>query len=305
MNSLPPGSYAGMTAEEARRRDQMIANLLAHPEDPDNASLAAMVAQGPYRINGGSPNQPSPYMPPAPNYDPLSGGQPAGYTSPPTGYTSPPRGSAEIMNSAPIQAPTINPTNPSARSGLGQAAPSYGQPSAMSNSDYPGSPNYRQPQQQQSPVSINVYTGYPGGREGSYDQNGSYQSAPQFSLSPQQQAARDSVYSGTAQLNPLPSWMTPPNLSSSWMNPPTQPTDMTPWNHPTQSGPTADVLGNYNAPLRPMVPVNPIMGQQAPPSTSSLPRPVTIIGADGNTQNYNSATHQWNNMLPTFGNLSR
>src|SRR4051812_35968093 len=114
----------GMTPEEQQRRDQLIANLLAHPENPNNASVAQMISQGPYRINDGGSGPTAPQQTPYPQ--PMVN-QP-GYISvnnmqPPSG------GTADILNSPPIQGPVINPTNPTA--GSYGPPPSYqGNPSA-------------------------------------------------------------------------------------------------------------------------------------------------------------------------------
>lgn len=224
-----------MTPEEEQRRYNLVVNLLSHPENPNNASVAQMVANGPYSMNDRQRGQPQqdPYAPPqapqqsyppAPSNAPIMGSIQDWQNQ---GAPQQRGGSADIMQSAPIQPsltpgynqPVINPTNPSF-SPSGPIGPS---------------------QHLQTPtININIGGGQPA-------------SPPDW-------------------MSTLSNWLSPPQAQS---QPPQY--GITPWNAPRQGGPTADVLGNYNAPQRPMVPISPLMGQSTPRYTSP----------------------------PTYGNLSR
>jgi hypothetical protein len=99
---MAQANNSGMTQEEWERREALIRAVSQH-----NPELAAEIARGPYRMNGGS----GPSAPPQSTSDVVRG--PYG-----EGAQVPSRGSSNPMNSAPIASPSINSTGVSSGGAL-------------------------------------------------------------------------------------------------------------------------------------------------------------------------------------------
>lgn len=277
----------GMSPQEAAYRQALMAKLMS-TGDPTNQSVAELMSHGPLQIS-------NPQTPPSdawsggprngPQMVPGGAGDSGGFApqAPPSAMSSPSYPGSSSYQRPPMapQAPPAPPQySPSGYgSGMGSSMGGYppstsgpisSQPSAMSNSSYPGSPSYQQPTQGHT-ININIggnpASNYP--TDGNVTPNWTeqqYQSQqPRPTQGPSSYSGRPDVMGGMFGYGPQ-AGITPPT-----MGPPAGLGGLFPGSQMTPYTPTSPDLNRmYQQGAGSMPPIGPV---QQPASMYPTPGP--------------------------------